>query len=230
MFSPSVLSDANEHANEPIKRAWTPSLALTVSNFDPRFEGQLFSPTSPISAAFHRTRIKDLLFSPTTPISAELPSDQVAELPPPSPSSAHETMPPRGHSFHIPQPFPRSFDELHTERLYLIDCLQSENHKATEFLRTIATLGEKLVEENDSFRGRKKAKKRLRWLRHRLNETNRQEKRVLAHLAQLTLEIQTTERRTQVEYERRQREVDQQQYFDGFGMQQTRLNPEGLAP
>jgi hypothetical protein len=135
-------------------------------------------------------------------------------------------MPPRGrgYGFHIPQPLPRSFDELHTERFYLLDCLQIENHKATELLRSITPLEESLI-QNEHFFRRKKTKKRLGWLRRRLDETSRQEKRILARLGQVYFEIQTRERWTQIEYERRQHETQLYYAQGGYGMQQPQLDP-----
>jgi hypothetical protein len=87
-----------------------------------------------------------------------------------------------------------------------------------------------LIHNDESFYRRRKVKKRLGWLRRRLDETSRQEKNILARLGQLTFEIQTRERWTQIEYEQRQREVEyQQQCFNYqqafYGLQQMQLNP-----
>jgi hypothetical protein len=213
MFSPNPNLGADEQANESLNRTWPQPPTLTTSDFRRnQIEEQLFSPGSPIFAELHRTRIGELLLSPT--------------------SAIDDPMAPRGHNYrvHISQPLPPSFDELHTERSYLLDRLQTENHKVTELLRMIPPLEERLIHNNESFYRRRKVKKRLGWLRRRLNETSRQERRILTCLGQLAQEIQLRERWTQIEYERRQREVEFQQqcfnYQQGFyGMQQTQLNP-----
>jgi hypothetical protein len=103
----------------------------------------------------------------------------------------------------VPEPQPRTFDVLHTERAYLLSCLQQENGKATELLKRILPLEEILVFTQVSHE-RRPAKKHLGWLRCRIKETTRQEKAILARLGQLSYEIQSRERWTQVESERQQ--------------------------
>jgi hypothetical protein len=230
MFSTTLPLGANDQANESVSRKWSHPPALTTSEFEQNlFEEQLFSPTSPASAELHRNRIEELLLSPTSPVNAALDRNREPSFSPPTP--ANVIMAPRNRGLQIPQPLPRSFDELHTERAYLLDCLQIENCKATELLRSIPSLEARLIGNNESFLQQRKIKKRLGWLRHRLVETIRQEKRILARLGKVTFEIQTRERWTQIEYEHRQREIKRHQnYCNGlYGMQQTRLNPESLA-
>jgi hypothetical protein len=213
MFSLKPNSSVGDQASESVNRTWPQPRILITSGFDPsQIEGQLFSPGSPVSAELHHSRIEELLFSPTSPIDNLMAS--------------------RGPNYgvRIPQLLLRSFDELHTEHSYLLDCLQTENHKATELLRTIPQLEERLIHNDESFCRRRKVKKRLGWLRRRLNETSHQEKKILARLGQLTFEIQIRERWTQIEFEQRQREVEyQQQCFNYqqafYGMQQIQLNP-----
>ncbi|KAE9371491.1 hypothetical protein N431DRAFT_508133 [Stipitochalara longipes BDJ] len=222
MFSPHYLPPSVQ-ASRAINRSWSQPPILTTSEFDQnRSDEKLFSPASPASAQLHRNRIEDLLCSPTSPIGAELDRNRIEELlsfaispigtkiptnpanhPFSPPSLARDIMPSQDRRFHIPPPHPRFFDELHSERTYLLDCLQIENHKATELLRSLPPLEERLVQNDDPSFERRRVKKRLGWLRHQLVETNRQEKRMLARLGQVTFEIQTRERWTQIEFERR---------------------------
>jgi hypothetical protein len=245
MFSPNPPSSANAQANESVNRSSSQAPTLTPSKFDQiRLEEQLFSPASHVSAQLHQNRIEKLLFPPASllsaefernrledhffpqslPASAQLLPDQVAESPFSPPSPVNEVMPPGRRGFHIPQPLPRPFDALYTERSYLLDCLQIENRKATELLRSIARLEERLMQNNEPSSERKRVKKRLRWLRHRLDEITRQEKRILRRVGQVTFEIQMRERYAQIEPESRQREVE---LYKGFhGMQQIPLHAE----
>lgn len=241
MFSPNLPSTAGGQENESINGNLSQNPSLPTSELNQnRFEEHLFSPASPASAPLHRSRIEQLLFSPAAEAGqyriedylfpsyllscAQLQLSQVDELPfsPPSPGAM-----PLRRRFHSSQPLPRFFDELHTERSYLLDCLQIENRKATELLWSIPPLEEMLVQNDENSVERRYVKKRLGWLRHRLTETNRQEKRILGRLGLLAFEVQTRERWTQVEFERRQREVEL--YTGLFGMQQRPLNPESPA-
>jgi len=244
MFSPNSPSSANAQANESVNCSWSQAPTLAPFKFDQiRLEEQLFSPASYVNAQLHQNHIEKLLFSPTSPLSAEfernrledhffpqsLPAsaqllpDQVAESPFSPPSPVNEAMPPGRRGFLISQPLPRPFDTLYTERSYLLDCLQIENCKATELLRSIAPLEERLMQNDEPASERKRVKKRLRWLRHRLDEITRQEKRILRRVGQVTFEIQMR-RCTQIESERRQREVE---LHSGFhGMQQIPLRAE----
>jgi hypothetical protein len=224
MFSQNSILNVNEQASVSVSRNWPQPPMLTISESNQiRIEELLFSPASPITSQIHRDRIEELLFSPASPISA-----QHHELFSSPTSPIKDPMPPKRprYGFHIPQPFPRPFEELHTERCYLLDCLQTENRKATEFLRSITPLEERLIQNDETFYQRKKVKKRLGWLRRRLDETGRQEKRILARLGQVSYEIQARERWTQIQYERRQ--YESQKYFQKqlYGMHPMQLNPE----
>jgi len=222
-----------------VNRSWSQRPTLTTSEVDQhRFEDHLFSPASPAGAQLHRNRIEELLWSPTSLIDELicLPDSRVDvhALPNPKtriafapPSPAKEIMPPQDRTFYIPPPNPRFFEELHSERTYLLDCLQIQNRKATELLRSIPPLEERLIQNNSPSFERKRIRKRLGWLRQKLVETNRQEKRVLARLGQLTLEIQTRERWTQIDFERRQGEVER--YHTRYGIHRSRLNPESAV-
>jgi len=208
MLSTTLQSGANDQANTSVDRSWSFPPALTTSEI-------------------HLDRFEEPLFSQTSSASAQLQVNQVEE-PQSSPSlSPNAITTSRRRSFHIPQQFPRSFEELHTERRYLLDCLQIEDRKAKELLRSKTLLEERLAANNQSFFQRGKVKKRLGWLSGRLDETNRQERRILTRLGQVTMEIQTRERWNQIENERRQYEYElYQQYHHGLqGRQQTPLNP-----
>ena len=248
MLSTTLQSVANGQVNASVQRCWPFPPALATSEIHQnRFEEQIFSPASPAGAELYRNRIERLLFSPISPVGATFDQNRIEEAlfsqtstasalsqvnqveePQSAPSLPGKSrMTPRNRSSHIPQPFPRYFEELHPERWYLLDCLQIENRKATELLLSIALLEERLAENNKSFFRPGKIKKRLGWLRGRLNEANRQERGILTRLGQVTLEIQTRERWTQIENERRMYEYElYQQYYHGFqGRQQTPLNP-----
>ncbi|KAN0096444.1 hypothetical protein V8E51_015249 [Hyaloscypha variabilis] len=249
MFSPHhPPPSVSDQAEGAVNRSWFQPPTLTTSEFDQnRFEDQLFSPTSPACAQLHRNRIEELLFSPTTPTGAglggnsidkifclqaspaiaQIPPSQAKEIPFSPFSLFKEIMPPQHRGLHSFPPHPRSFDVLHSERTYLLDCLQIENRRATELLRSIPPLEERLVQNDNRSIKRRKVKKRLGWLRHRLVETNRQEKRILARLGQVTFEIQTTERWTQIEFEHRQGEVES--YHERYGVHHSQLNPESAV-
>ena len=100
---------------------------------------------------------------------------------------------------------PRSFEDLHTERSYLLSLLQNENFRATDLLRKIPPL-EQSLELAQIPHVRTKTKKRLGWLRYRLDEITRQEKAILSRLGEITYEIQSRERWYQIENEQRQQE------------------------
>jgi hypothetical protein len=208
MLSTTLRSGANDHTIASVERNWSFPPALTTSEI-------------------HKNRFEEPLVSQISPASAQLQVNQVEEPQYSTPSSPNAIMTTRRRSLHISQPFPRSFEELQPERWYLLDCLQIENRKATELLWSSTLLEERLAENNKSCFQRGKLKKRLGWLRGRLDETHHQEKRILTRLGQVTWEIQTRERWAQIEIERQQYEYElYQQYYHGFqGRQQTPLNP-----
>lgn len=98
----------------------------------------------------------------------------------------------------------RSFDELQTERSYLLNSLQREDYKATELLKKIRDLQEGFqgVVEGPICRN---LKKKLGYLKSRMSQCTKQEKMILARLGQVTYEIQSKERWNRIEYERLQR-------------------------
>jgi hypothetical protein len=105
-----------------------------------------------------------------------------------------------GCASRIQLPEMRDFVGLHAERLYLLNCLQHENKKATDILRETLVLEEVLMFSTAS-PGRREAKKKLVWLGFRIKETNHQEQAILARLGQLSFEIQCRDRVMQVEAE-----------------------------
>lgn len=108
---------------------------------------------------------------------------------------------PRQNS-HLTNLYPRSFHDLHAERSYLLATLQHENDKALEILRKVPTLEQGLAQAvTESTVFRRKVKKQIGWLKHRLRETTNQEQRMLARLGQLSHEIQSRERIVSVENE-----------------------------
>jgi hypothetical protein len=129
----------------------------------------------------------------------------------------------------MPEPQPRSFEELHTERSYLLASLQQENFKATDLLRKIPPLEQGLV-QTQMPQVRTKTKKQLGWLRYRIDEITRQEKAILARLGELTYEIQSRERWCQIESEQRLHEQLLDSHLTLWGdMQQRQVNTGSLA-
>ncbi|PBP26829.1 hypothetical protein BUE80_DR002188 [Diplocarpon rosae] len=138
-----------------------------------------------------------------------------------------------GHSVSGLEQSPRSFEDLHLERAYLVDSLQQQNHRVTQLLRRISHLEEKLSQDGFHF-VRRKNKKHIGWLKCQLDEITQQEQSILARLGQVTYEIQSRERWAQVEHERRQHDMQQQEHFFNYQqglchgiqqMQRMQLNP-----
>jgi hypothetical protein len=96
---------------------------------------------------------------------------------------------------------PRYIEDLTTERTYLLNTLRIENERARELLNRVPLL-ECGVMDNEVPQMRRKMRKQLGWIRHRLNETNLQEQAIMARLGQLMEEIRLAEnRRMQMEME-----------------------------
>lgn len=105
--------------------------------------------------------------------------------------------------FFVPESTTRSFSELHAERSYLLNTLQQQTRQATDILRKIPPLEEKLLQDHPS-NIRRRVKKQIAWLKHSLDETTSQEQAILARLGQLILELQCRDRLAQIEDEQRQ--------------------------
>jgi hypothetical protein len=91
-----------------------------------------------------------------------------------------------------PQPREESFEELRAERSYLINCLQREDHRATELLRRATSLQELLLHSNQP--GQRRKKRTLGWMKYQLGEATRQETTILGRLIQVTHKLQDIER------------------------------------
>ncbi|KAI2619982.1 hypothetical protein GGR54DRAFT_110584 [Hypoxylon sp. NC1633] len=114
---------------------------------------------------------------------------------------------------------PRSFEELHTERLYLLGSLQQHDQRAVELFWLVPVVEEQIQSAvTQEQRGR--AKKQRGWLRHRIVDTVESEKAILARLSELHVEIQCRERWCGVDREREARGLDLLQAPP----------PRGLAP
>ncbi|KAI6713416.1 hypothetical protein JHW43_004018 [Diplocarpon mali] len=138
-----------------------------------------------------------------------------------------------GHTMSGLELSPRSFEALHLERTYLVDSLQQQNHNVTQLLRIKGRLEETLSQDSLHFT-RRKNKKHIGWLKCQLEETTQQEHAILARLGQVTYEIQSREGWTQIEHERRQQDMLQQERFFSYQqglrhgiqqMQRMQLNP-----
>jgi hypothetical protein len=101
---------------------------------------------------------------------------------------------PREHSL-------RSSGALYAERSYLLSSLEHENVKAEGLLHQIPLLEKGLAQDHH---GARKIRKQIGWLKSRLGETTKQENILLQRVRQLTHEIQSRERCTQMDNERRE--------------------------
>ncbi|TAQ84204.1 hypothetical protein B7494_g7477 [Chlorociboria aeruginascens] len=100
-----------------------------------------------------------------------------------------------------PEPQPRPFDQLHSERTYLLSLLDRENAHTASLLRQLPILEEQLINAERGH-ARKRTKKEQGWVKRRLAETTRQEKAILGRLEELSSEIQLRERWSLIETER----------------------------
>ncbi|KAI1658449.1 hypothetical protein F4813DRAFT_49313 [Daldinia decipiens] len=110
---------------------------------------------------------------------------------------------------------PRPFHELHRERLYLLEMLQQHNTRALKLFEQVPIVEEKIQKADTPYKLRQ-AKKTRGWLRHRITDTVEEEKKVLARLSELHVEIQCQERWLQVEMERVARGLSQQHHNPNF--------------
>ncbi|KAI2469926.1 hypothetical protein F4781DRAFT_392331 [Annulohypoxylon bovei var. microspora] len=110
---------------------------------------------------------------------------------------------------------PRSFGELHAERMYLLEMLQQHDRRAFDLFMKVP-----LVEGNicwaENLEDRKQAKKHRGWLRHRIVDTVEEEKKILARLSELHVEIQCRERWSRVEKEREMINLTQPQHVPEY--------------
>ncbi|KAI1083581.1 hypothetical protein F5B20DRAFT_411659 [Whalleya microplaca] len=100
---------------------------------------------------------------------------------------------------------PRSFEELHTERSYLVEMLQQHDRQALELFKRLAPVAEQVEEGNED--EQKRAKKHQGWLKNRIAETVKEEKSILMRLSELHVEIQCRDRWSQVERDREMRRM-----------------------
>ncbi|KAI1651365.1 uncharacterized protein F4817DRAFT_129162 [Daldinia loculata] len=110
---------------------------------------------------------------------------------------------------------PRPFDELHTERLCLLGMLQLHNKQALELFEQVP-IAEENIQKADTPYKLRQAKKNRGWLRHRITDIVDKEKKVLARLSELHVEIQCQERWVQVEMDRVARGLSQQHHNPNF--------------
>jgi hypothetical protein len=128
--------------------------------------------------------------------------------------------------YHTPAPSnfnARYIEDLRIERTYLLNSLRIENERATDLLNRVPQF-ENGVVDNALPQMRRRMRKQLGWVRHRLNETNQQEQAIMVRLGQLMEEIRWAEERNmQVEMESRQL----QQMHDNavHSMQMLHLDP-----
>ncbi|KAI1095939.1 hypothetical protein F5B19DRAFT_273388 [Rostrohypoxylon terebratum] len=114
---------------------------------------------------------------------------------------------------------PRSFAELHTERLFLLQMLQQYDSRALDVFMRVPLVEEKICQVTDP-EEQKRARKHRGWLRHRIMDIVEEEKKILARLSELYVEIQCRERWSRVEKEREGMNIRRQYCSDyaGFSM------------
>ncbi|OTA63792.1 hypothetical protein K449DRAFT_394347 [Hypoxylon sp. EC38] len=96
---------------------------------------------------------------------------------------------------------PRSFAELHIERMYLLEMLQQHDRRAFQLFSRVPSVEER-IRETGNKDDLIQARKHRGWLRHRIVDIIEEEKKVLARLSELHVEIQCRERWSRVERER----------------------------
>ncbi|KAI8961605.1 hypothetical protein F5Y11DRAFT_325488 [Daldinia sp. FL1419] len=104
---------------------------------------------------------------------------------------------------------PRPFQELHNERMYLIQMLEQYNRQALDLFRRVPVVDEQ-IQNASTPHDHRRAKKARGWLRHRITDTVEEEKNVLTRLSELHVEIQSQDRWWQVENEREARGLPRQ--------------------
>ncbi|OTB03327.1 hypothetical protein M426DRAFT_12686 [Hypoxylon sp. CI-4A] len=107
---------------------------------------------------------------------------------------------------------PRTFDEVHRERMCLLEMLQQRDKRATDLFMRIPIVESRIHWSLDPEEQRQ-AKKHRGWLRHRIVDTVEEEKRILARLSELHVEIQCRERWYRVERDREMRKSTEPQPY-----------------
>ncbi|KAI1461443.1 hypothetical protein F4805DRAFT_453873 [Annulohypoxylon moriforme] len=111
---------------------------------------------------------------------------------------------------------PRSFGELHAERLYLLEMLQQHDRRASGLFMMVPLVEDKIWRTGDP-EEQKRAKKHRVWLRHRITDTVEEEKKILARLSELHVEIQCRERWSRVDKQREMMNISLQHAPDYTG-------------
>ncbi|KAI0848117.1 hypothetical protein F5Y00DRAFT_239830 [Daldinia vernicosa] len=93
--------------------------------------------------------------------------------------------------------------------------LQQHNTKALKLFEQVP-IAEENIQKADTPYKLRQAKKTRGWLRHRITDTVEEEKKVLARLSELHVEIQCQERWVQVEMQRVARGLSQQHHNPNF--------------
>ncbi|KAL7627611.1 hypothetical protein AAE478_001804 [Parahypoxylon ruwenzoriense] len=119
---------------------------------------------------------------------------------------------------------PRSFSELHTERVYLLEMLQQHDQRAIELFRLLPQLEEQ-IRWPDCPDEQRQARKHRGWVRHRIADIVEKEREILTRLSELHVEIQCCERWHQVAREREVRNNERQQQQQ----QQPQVFPSGYV-
>ncbi|KAI1142239.1 hypothetical protein F5Y05DRAFT_218787 [Hypoxylon sp. FL0543] len=123
---------------------------------------------------------------------------------------------------------PRTFPEIHTERMYLLEMLQQHDGRATDLFMRVPIVEEQ-IRWPESQDAQKQARKLRGWLRHRIVDTVEEEKKVLARLCELHVEIQCRERWSWVEREREMMDLREHQQNSAYASYPT-PQPSPLEP
>ncbi|CAJ2513744.1 Uu.00g018630.m01.CDS01 [Anthostomella pinea] len=103
--------------------------------------------------------------------------------------------------------WPRPFGEIHSERAYLLDKLQEHDSEARELFGRLPTVEEHISWSVNVPDELKKARKHRGWLKQRIKDTVEEERKVMARLGEIHVELQCRERWCQVERERELRSL-----------------------
>ncbi|KAL6851356.1 hypothetical protein ACO1O0_008484 [Amphichorda felina] len=99
---------------------------------------------------------------------------------------------------------PREYQQVYTERAYLVSALQAQSLRATDLIRQYSSVDEQLQRVADvPGKQRRRLRKQLSLLRARLNDTGSQERALLVRLGELCVELQSQEAWDQARRERR---------------------------
>ncbi|KAH6676628.1 hypothetical protein B0J14DRAFT_560916 [Halenospora varia] len=181
------------------------------------FAGQYFQPglsQSDVSSQPYRTPHQR----------ASLPNEYFT--PPPSAPTI-----PTLSRLNIPNLQGQQLEALYTEKCYLSNSLHEESTKGAELRKKISQL-EASLSQNGPPPAQRKIKKQVGWLKHRYNETKKQESVIAARLHQLSIDISSEEGLKQIQMAKLQLQLQHAQFINASHQstqdsmeQHVQLNP-----